>query len=150
MKDAKFIFVAGSTALILSVILCADVFARELAVIANREYPMNSISVSVVKDIYLGEKTIDGNIKIRPMEQRDEAIRKMFIERVMGSTIDGYKAYWIKKFFQEGIMPPAAKGTSSEMIQAIMKTAGALGYAWIDDVRNEAGIKVLMKMEVGN
>lgn len=150
MKDVKLSLVAGLATLILSSLVCSDVYGRELVVIANRDYPLNSISVSVVKDIYFGERTSDGKIKIKPMEQRDEAIRKRFIEKVMGSTVDGYKANWIKKFFQEGITPPISKGTPSEMIQAISQTAGAVGYVWGDDVKGEHGVKVLLKIEVGN
>ena len=68
----------------------------------------------------------------------------------MGSSVDGYKAYWIKKFFQEGVTPPTAKGTPSEIIQAVSQTSGAIGYVWEDDLKNDAGVKTLLKIEVGN
>src|SRR3989304_5467158 len=150
MKFAKFGFVVGLITLLLSGTFYASAYARELSIIANKDYPMNSISASSVKDIYLGEKTSEGGVKIKPMEQRDEAIKKRFIEKVMGSTVDGYKAYWIKKFFQEGVTPPTAKGTPSEIIQAINQTSGAIGYVWVDDVKGDSGVKVLLKIEVGN
>src|SRR3989304_6566604 len=124
MKDAKFSFVAGLITLLLSGTFYASAYARELAIIANKDYPLNSISASAVKDIYLGEKTSEGGVKIKPMDQKDEAIKKRFIEKVMGSTVDGYKAYWIKKFFQEGVTPPTAKDTPSEIIDAISNTGG--------------------------
>ena len=68
----------------------------------------------------------------------------------MGSSVDGYKAYWIKKFFQEGVTPPTAKGTPSEIIQAISQTSGAIGYVWEDDLKDASGVKTLLKIEVGN
>jgi len=150
MKDAKFSFVAGLTTLLLSGTIYASAYARELAIIANKDYPFPSISASTVKDIYLGEKTSERGVKIKPMDQRDEAIKKRFIEKVMGSTVDGYKAYWIKKFFQEGVTPPTAKGTPSEMIQTISQTSGAVGYVWVDELKGDSGVKVLLKIEVGN
>ena len=150
MKYIKLSLVMALVTLLISSTLYASAYARELAIIANKDYPMNSISASSVKDIYLGEKTSEGGVKIKPMEQRDEAIKKRFIEKVMGSTVDGYKAYWIKKFFQEGVTPPTAKGTPSEIIDAISNTGGAIGYVWVDDVKGESGIKVLLKIEVGN
>src|SRR5574337_582839 len=139
MKYVKFSLVMGLVTLLFSGSIYASAYARELVIIANKDYPINSISASTVKDIYLGEKTSEGGVKIKPMEQRDEAIKKRFIEKVMGSTVDGYKAYWIKKFFQEGVTPPTTKGTPSEMIQAISQTAGAVGYAWVDDIKGESG-----------
>src|SRR3989304_7129234 len=128
MQYVKFSFVAVLTTLLLSGTIYASAYARELAIIANKDYPFPSISASTVKDIYLGEKTSERGVKIKPMDQRDEAIKKRFIEKVMGSTVDGYKAYWIKKFFQEGVTPPTAKGTPSEIIDAISNTGGAIVY----------------------
>jgi len=150
MKFAKLGFVVGLITLLLSGTLYASAYARELAIIANKDYPLNSISASAVKDIYLGEKTSEGGVKIKPMEQKDEAIKKRFIEKVMGSTVDGYKAYWIKKFFQEGVTPPTSKGSPVEMIQAISQTGGSVGYVWADEVKGDSGVKVLLKIEVGN
>ena len=150
MKFAKLGFVVGLITLLLSCTLYARASARELAIIANKDYPLNSISASSVKDIYLGEKISEGGVRVKPMEQRDEAIKKRFIEKVMGSTVDGYKAYWIKKFFQEGVTPPTEKGTPSELVDAISNTGGAIGYVWGGDVKGESGVKVLLKIEVGN
>ena len=102
MKFVKLGFVVGLITLLLSGTFYASAYARELAIIANKDYPLNSISASAVKDIYLGEKTSEGGVKIKPMEQKDEAIKKRFIEKVMGSTVDGYKAYWIKNSSRKG------------------------------------------------
>ena len=150
MKYIKFSLVMVLITLLFSGIFYASANAREIAIIANQDYPLSSISASAVKNIYLGEKTSEGGVKIKPMEQRDETIKKRFIEKVMGSTVDGYKAYWIKKFFQEGVTPPTAKGTPTEIIQAINQTSGAIGYVWVDDVKGDSGVKVLLKIEVGN
>lgn len=140
----------GLIILLLSGTIFANASAREIVIIANEDYPFDTISASAIRDIYLGEKTSERGIRIKPMEQRDEIIRKKFIEKVLGSTIDGYKSYWIKKFFQEGVTPPTVKGSNTEMLHAISQTSGAVGYAWNDEVRRESGIKVLLKIEVGN
>jgi len=122
--------------------------ARELAIISSRDYPANSISAARVKEIYLGEKLSEGSIKIRPMEQSNDTIKRKFIEKVVGSTVDGYKSYWIKKFFQEGVTPPASKASSAEVIQAVSQTSGGIGYVWAEEVKGD--VKVLLKIEVGD
>src|SRR4030067_1060979 len=131
MKYIKFSLVIVVITLLFSSAFYASANAKEIAIIANHDYPLNSISAAAVKNIYLGEKASEGGVKIKPMEQRDETIKKRFIEKVMGSTVDGYKAYWIKKFFQEGVTPPTAKGTPAEIIQAIRQTSGAIGLVWV-------------------
>ncbi|MBI5756716.1 MAG: hypothetical protein HZA12_07300 [Nitrospirae bacterium] len=128
----------------------ANAYARELAIISNRDYPLNTITAATVKEIYLGEKMSEGTIKVRPLESKDETIKKKFIEKIMGSTVDGYKAYWIKKFFQEGITPPTTKASSDELIQAVNQTNGGIGYIWADEVKGDSRVKVLLKIDVGN
>ncbi len=136
---------------ILMLLICGNTqaYARDLAIISNKDYPASTISTAKVKEIYLGEKMSEGSIKIKPMDQNDEQLRRRFIERVMGTSVDGYKAYWIKKFFQEGITPPTTKASSTEMINAVGSSSGGIGYVWADEVRGDA-IKVLLKIDVGN
>ena len=123
--------------------------ARELAIVANRDFPSNVVTVAGVKEIYLGKKMTEGIVKIRPMEHNDEVLKKKFIQKVMGSSIDGYKVYWIKKYFQEGITPPANKASSADLLHSVAQTSGGIGYVWADEVKGD-GVKVLLKVEVGN
>ena len=127
----------------------AYAMARELAIIANKDFPSNAITAATVKEIYLGEKLAEGSVKIKPVEHNEEMLKKKFIEKVMGSSIDGYKAYWIKKFFQEGITPPTNKSSSADVLQSVAQTSGGIGYVWADEVKGD-GVKVLLKLEVGN
>ncbi len=124
--------------------------AREIAIISSKDYPSNTITADKVKEVYLGEKMSEGSVKIKPMEHNDEAIKKKFIENVLGTSIDRYKAYWIKKFFQEGITPPTNKVSSSELIHAVSQTSGGIGYVWADEVKGDTGFKVLLRVEVGD
>ena len=135
----------------LMLLLCdnTQAYARDLAIISNKDYPVNTISTAKVKEIYLGEKMSEGSVKIKPMDQNDEQLRRRFIERVVGTSVDGYKAYWIKKFFQEGITPPTTKASSSEMIHAVANMTGGIGYVWADEIRGDS-VKVLIKIDVGN
>ena len=127
----------------------AYAMARELAIVSNKDFPLNAITAAKVKEIYLGEKLTEGSVKLKPMEHNDEVLKNRFIEKVMGSSIDGYKAYWIKKFFQEGIIPPTNKASSADVLQSVAQTRGGIGYVWADEVKGD-GVKVLLKVEVGN
>ena len=127
----------------------AYAMARELAIVSNKDFPLNAITVAGVKKIYRGEKMTEGSVKIIPMEHHDEVLKKRFIEKVIGSSIDGYKAYWIKKFFQEGITPPTNRASSADVLQSVAQTRGGIGYVWADEVKG-AGVKVLLKVEIEN
>lgn len=147
MNILRWNIVAG--VLILLLLGYSQANARELVIITNKDYPASSISTGKVKEIYLGEKMSEGSVKIKPMDNNDEHLRRKFIEKIMGSTLDNYKAYWIKKFFQEGITPPPVKPSSSEMVQSVGNTSGGIGYVWADEVKSES-VKILLKIDVGN
>lgn len=65
MHNVRWSMVIGITILL----LCTTTYAatRELAVISNKDYPSNAITVNTIRKIYLGEKLSEGNIRIRPM-----------------------------------------------------------------------------------
>jgi len=127
-----------------------SVFAGEIVIIANRDYPGDSISLLQLKDIYLGEVTMIKDVRIKPVEQKDELIRRKFIERVTGLSVSGYKAYWIKKFFQEGTVPPLIKSSAREVIEAVKQNRGGIGYIWADEAKNLEGIKILLRIKIDN
>lgn len=150
-------------------LLHGEVKAEELVIISNQVYPVDRVSIGTVKDIYLGEKTMEGPIRIRPMDQNDPLIRKAFMERVLGITIDNYQSHWFKKVFQEGGKPPIVKESSNEVIELILSVysippqlkesskdvieyvknnSGAIGYVWKDEAAGIKGLKVLISIDI--
>lgn len=133
---------------VIGLFLYGEVQARELAVIANSAYPSGSITVSVLKEIYRGEKTAEGSVKIHPIDQKEPVIKKKFLEQIIGTTVDGYNGYWIKRVFQEGGIPPAIKGSTDEVIDTVKDEVGSIGYVWKSDSSDKKGIKVLLTVDV--
>lgn len=134
----------------LGLLLYGEVQARELAIIANKANPASNITIAALKDIYRGEKRTEGSLKIRPIDQQESLIQKKFLEKALGTTIDSYNSYWIKKIFQDGGVPPAKKKTSGEVIESVKQEAGAVGYVWRNEVDEKGEIKVLLTIEAGD
>ena len=141
----QFLFIAA----VLVIMFSSVSYAGEIAIIANREYPVNTISTHILREIYFGEKAIEGNIRIMPFDQRSREIRKKFLTKVLGVSEDGYNAYWIKKVFQESGIPPVMKSSSDEVIRAVKEEDGGIGYIWKHE-GNVSGIKVLLTVDVGD
>jgi hypothetical protein len=137
------------TAAVLVIMFSSVSYAEEIEIIANRAYPANTLSIHILREIYFGEKAIEGNIRIKPFDQRNREIRKKFLTKVLGVSEDGYNAYWIKKVFQEGGAPPVMKSSSDEVIRAVKEEDGGIGYIWKHE-GNASGIKVLLTVEVGD
>ena len=129
--------------------LGAEIQARELVIIANKAYPADSITLEVLKDIYLGEKTVERSVRILPVDQEDPMIKKPFVERILGATVQKYDAYWFHKAFQDGVVPPVVREASPDVIQFLGREVGAIGYIWKTEALGKPGIKVLLTIEVG-
>lgn len=143
MKRILSIFAAGVLA------LCAEAQARELVVIANKAYPADVITLEELKDIYLGEKTVERSVRILPVDQKNPRVKKKFVEQILGTTIQRYDAYWFMKAFKDGVVPPVVRESSPDVILLLEREVGAIGYVWGIEARGKSGIKVLLKIEVG-
>ncbi len=137
--------------IVIGLLLYENAQARELVIIANKAYPSGNIVVAALKDVYRGEKTVEGGVKIRPIDQEGSVIEKKFLEKVLGTAIDRYKGYWIKRIFQDGAVPPVKKKSSGAVVESVKQEPGLIGYIWKDEVDpKDTDIKVLFVMEIGD
>lgn len=135
--------------LIYSFILFTNSYAEEIVIIANRAYPSNSISLATLKEIYLAEKITEKGVRIKPYDQKSSRIRKKFVTKILGVGEDAYNAYWIKKVFQEGGVPPLTKSASDDVIRAVGDEVGGIGYVWKQE-SHASNIKIILTIEAGD
>jgi hypothetical protein len=127
----------------------SDGFGEEIFVIANRAFPTTSINSLDLMEIYTGHYVVYQRFKIQPLDQPDEVkIKRLFLAKVMNFTLEGYKVHWQKWTFKTGRQPPMVVQDSKELIRAVQKEAGGMGYVWDRDAQGVEGIKVLLKIPV--
>jgi ABC-type phosphate transport system substrate-binding protein len=120
----------------LLIALLAHGSARAGEVIAH---PSVSLSGDEIRDVFLGEKQLAGNLKLVPVD--NTAIHAEFLARVLQTDAQKYSARWTKKTFREGLAPPGRKGSDAEVVEFVQTTPGAVGYV----SRPWPGVKVLEK-----
>ncbi len=125
--------------------------ANELAVIAGKDFPVDTMTLSTLKEIYLGEKEIIGNVRLKPIDQRDsQQIKFLFLDRVLHLSRDGYITYWNNRLFRQGGIPPSLKQNPVEVILAVEETEGAVGYVWLQEAKvAKDRVKILLTIDVG-
>ena len=134
--------------LMLLSVLPSAAAAGDVAVIANRRFPKDAVTLSYLKKIYLGHKGEEGGVKIVPLDRRDSApAKKKFIGAVLSSTVGKYKAYWLKQIFREGSIPPTVINTPQALIAAVRKAPGAVGYVDAAALTDKRGIKVILTIK---
>jgi len=125
--------------------------AKELAVIAGKSFPADTLTLDVLQEIYKGEKEIIGSVRLKPIDQRDtQQIKFLFLEKTLHLSHDGYITYWNNRLFREGGIPPALKQNAEEVILTVQEMVGAVGYVWLEEAKAAKDrVKILFKMDVG-
>lgn len=126
--------------LLLSILFPAIAVAADFTVIANRSVPVNSLTKEDIKAIYLGKKSKwDDGSPIKFYLIRSPKSQKSFLEAHVGKTPDQYESYWLQNVFTgKGAMPEMLEN-SEEMIQAVKKTGGSIGF--VSGEANDVNIK---------
>ncbi len=60
---------------------------------------------------------------------------------------DRYIDYWNLLLFRNGGFFPLLKKTSRAVIEAVREQDGGVGYVWLEEARNEPGIKILLTLD---
>ena len=97
--------------------------AAEVYVIAH---PSVKLTLSEIRDVYLGEKQFSGLIKLVPVD--NTAVQRDFLARAIHMDTGKYASLWIKKGFRGGLAAPPIKSGDAEVISFVKNTVGAIGY----------------------
>ncbi|MCK4738795.1 MAG: hypothetical protein KAT46_02500 [Deltaproteobacteria bacterium] len=115
-------------------ILTFPAFAEDFVIVANREGPLKTAEVGMVKDIYLGEIRFVNNVKLKPINLTEGEVKNDFLLTVVGVSAKEYKLHWIKKVFQEGLTLPRFLRSVDEVLAHVRSEKGALAYIPMSEV----------------
>ena len=85
-----------------------------------------TLSMTDVRDVFLGEKQFSGPIKLLPVD--NGAVQTEFLEKVMKMDATKYNTAWTKKSFRDGSTPPSVKSGDGEVVEFLKHSPGACGY----------------------
>ena len=89
-------------------------------------HPETTVSLSEVKEIFLGGKQFSGKIKLIPID--NAALQVDFLSRFTQMDTDKYSRVWVKKSFRDGLKSPVMKSDDREVIEYVQRRRGAIGY----------------------
>ncbi|MDO8412713.1 MAG: hypothetical protein Q7S51_02865 [Gallionellaceae bacterium] len=123
-------------ALSLGFTLSVSATAGDIYVISNSA---TKLSAAEAKDAFLGEQQfIDGKplVIVNNAEITDD-----FTSKVLHMGTSGYKLYWVKKSFRDGVKLPITKSNDAEVLNAVRSTVGAIGYV----TSQPSGVNIIQK-----
>lgn len=120
--------------------------AGQIAVIAHKSVPVDTISAIQLLDLYTGDRRFwsDGQpATVFDLKIKGEA-RDTFY-RFLGKKPSRMKSIWMKKMLLGEGAPPPALASEDELSQEVASTAGAVGFVSLAKVTEE--VKVLTVIE---
>jgi ABC-type phosphate transport system substrate-binding protein len=127
--------------LIFIIILCNNL-QGQVAVIANKTVPVDSVSKTQLLDFYSGdikEWNNDKPVVVFDLKPRLE-IRERFYQ-YLGKSSSRMRSIWLKKVLSGEGDPPKALESEEVILKIVAKTPGAIGF--IDKGKVDSSVKVI-------
>lgn len=132
-----------ATALLLAAAaLAVAAGADEFKVIANSGLPVNEISATELRGIFLGTRTaLEDGSKVTPVMDSNNAVLAAFAKAYLGKSGAALQAYYRSLVFTGKWSMPPAFPSDAAVTAYVAKTPGAIGY--IRENADVDGVKVL-------
>lgn len=137
------------TVLILCLSFIIGAYALQIAVIANKNFPVSNLNESEIRKIFLKKKMFIKNKKVVPVNLKNNSqIRQLFQKYILKMDNEEYNLYWNEKYFN-GIKPPIVMSSQEAVIKFVKNIDNAIGYVELKKVKNRKDIKILKIINVG-
>jgi len=118
----------------------------QIAVIANKSVPVNSLTNSKLLDIYSGEiKWWNNGEPVIVFDLAEKTEVKSAFYNFIGKSTTRMKSIWLKNMLSGEGEPPEAMDSEDEMLNNVLQTSGAIGFIRLEKVVSE--VKVLALIE---
>ncbi|MEW5875339.1 MAG: hypothetical protein AB1752_09180 [Candidatus Zixiibacteriota bacterium] len=121
--------IAWLFAAILFALYSAPAAAAQVAIIANKSVPVDSVSQSEVLEIYTGElrEWKNGSPIVAYDLTAEGTVRDQFYEFI-GRKSSRIKSIWMKNLLMGEGSPPESLKTEEDVLGRVAKTPGAIGF----------------------
>ncbi len=137
------------TVLILCLSFIIGAYALQIAVIANKNFPVSSLNENEIRKIFLKKKMFIKDKKVVPVNLKNNSqIRQLFQKYILKMDNEEYNLYWNEKYFN-GIKPPIVMSSQEAVIKFVKNIDNAIGYVELKKVKNRKDIKILKIINVG-
>jgi ABC-type phosphate transport system substrate-binding protein len=100
----------------------------DVVVVANRGWPVATVTRTDLENIFLGRKTQMGDKRVTFAVLKGGAAHERFLRDCVGKTEAQFKNYWKQMVFTGKGSAPMAFDTEAELLRYIAATDGAIGY----------------------
>lgn len=158
MKDFIYQLALGIACTIIAIVLCTaftfkgkDLHGSGIAIIVNKENPINDLTISEVKLYWLRKikkRWPELNKNIKPADRKSKCPEQdTFYGKVLNMAASDVETYFIQKQYDSAEKPQDKFASDAAMIEFVASEPGAIGYVSKSAAATAEGIKVVLTVE---
>ncbi|BBO81059.1 ABC transporter substrate-binding protein [Desulfosarcina ovata subsp. sediminis] len=110
-------------------VLSTQAIAQDVAIIVNKDLPVDTVSAADIQSIFLGKKTAwSSGEKVVFAVLKDDDARNAFLKLYVKKSPSQYDNYWKKMVFTGKGQMPHSFTTKEEIMAFVNGTPGAVSY----------------------
>lgn len=134
--------------LILLGISLVSLASAQVAVIANKDVPVDTIEKQKLLDLFTGDiRRWDNDEPAIVFDLKEKSIVKERFYDFLGKSTTRMKSIWLKKMLSGEGDPPEALTTEKEMVKKVAETSGAIGFVSQSSVTDSVKTLLLIPAE---
>ena len=124
-------------------LFCVTTALAQVAVIANKSVPEDSIKKSELLDFYTCDiKRWSNNAPVVVLDLRPKSKMKDAFYKFLGKSSSRMKTIWLKKMLSGESDPPESIKSEEEMLKKVASTPGAIGF--VSQSKLNSKVKMLL------
>jgi hypothetical protein len=125
---------------------CAEFSLAQVAVIAHKAVPADTLSQTQLFDVFSGDIKIWSNkVRVVVFDLKPAIEAKEAFYKLLGKTPSRMKSIWLKKLLMGEGDPPEALASEEEVLKKVAATPGAIGFVNKAKVTSEVRVVVIVE-----
>ncbi len=122
--------------------------AAELVIIVNSANPNAALSLAQAKSYFLKKSgTWQNGEKVRPVDREgDSPERRAMLAKVLGTSSDELKRYWIERQYANADQPPASVADDASVLKFVGFFKGGIGFVSKSALAGATGVKPVLTL----
>lgn len=105
-------------------------WSQDLAVIVNKDNPLDSISKQQLTDLFMGRTPYfpSGGAVVKIDAPSTSVVRKAFYHSLVDMSLSEVNAYWARLMFSGRAAPPMQVPEEQDIVKLVTDNSNAIGY----------------------
>ncbi|MDH5526704.1 MAG: hypothetical protein OEY97_05285 [Nitrospirota bacterium] len=120
--------------------------AQDLLVVVPDQSPVQQLSESQVRQIFLGDISRVGGTRLAVVMYVDSnPVQENFLHRVLGLSVADFNSHWMRQVFRAGGKAPGREPGGSAVAQRVASSPGGIGVLTDQALADASGLRAVYR-----